>query len=105
MKRTFTRKGYGRIIVDSEQSISKVKQIIKEMDAFEYKYLPNDFIVDWDHLLTDPSVVYTHKFDELDINKLTIRCFMEGINIFCLDNGHDEYFKIPDRDSDTEEEE
>jgi hypothetical protein len=88
MKDTFTRKGYGRIYVYEEDDIEKVKDIILRMDDFEYEYLPHDFITTIDEY---PRVVYTGKFDDLDINALTVLCLMEGVPIFAFDSGHDEY--------------
>ena len=40
----FPHKHYGRIFVENEEDIAALKQIIKEMDDFEYRYLPNDLI-------------------------------------------------------------
>ena len=40
----FPRKGYGRIFVEKEEDISKVKEIICKMDEFEYEYLPPELI-------------------------------------------------------------
>jgi hypothetical protein len=88
MKNIFTRKGYGRIYVYKEDDIEKVKDIILRMDDFEYEYLPRDFITTIDEY---PRVVYTGKFDDLDIDALTILCMREGVPIFAFDSGHDEY--------------
>lgn len=88
MKKTFTRKGFGRIFVDKPENIETVKQIIHGIDEFEYDYMPDDFIAVFEEY---PKLVYTHKFDELDINKLTAMCFKRGIYIFCCDNGFDEF--------------
>ena len=84
---TFTRKGYGRIYVDKTENIDAVKNKIKELDEFEYEYLPSDLIAPFSEY---PKIVYTYKFDSLDINKLTAILWKEGIHIFCLDNGHDD---------------
>lgn len=35
----FPRKGYGRIFVEKEEDIEKVKDIIRKMDEFEFEYL------------------------------------------------------------------
>jgi len=87
---SFTRKGYGRIYVENEQDIEKVDKIIKEVDEFEYYYLPSKYIA---HFSEYPKVIYTHKFDDIDINYLTALCWHRGIKIFCLDNGHSEYVR------------
>ena len=88
---TFTKKGYGRIYVSEMGNIPRIKEIIKDMDDFEYTYIP------WDHLFADPSeypkVIYIHKFSDLDIDELTYRCFLERIFIFCFDAGYNEYGK------------
>ena len=44
MSNTFPRKAYGRIFVEKEEDIDKVKEIIRKMDEFEYEYLTNDLI-------------------------------------------------------------
>ncbi len=86
----FTRKGYGRIYVVNKDDIAKVDSIIQQMDAFEYEYLPDDFIAPFSEY---PGLCYTHKFDGLDTNALTAICLKQGISIFCCDNGYNEYMK------------
>ena len=94
----FPRKGYGRIFVEKEEDIGKVKEIIRKMDEFEYSYLPEKLITVFspniktfpadnpkDHLWLDFE--YTHKFDSLDLNELQFRCWAAGIKIFCVMNG------------------
>ena len=100
MANEFSRKGYGRIFVEKEEDIPKVKEIIRKMDEFEYSYLPEDLIkvfdpnikrfpdmlnVPKDHLWLD--MAYTHKFDNLNLNELQYRCWATGIKIFCVMNG------------------
>lgn len=88
MTNTLTRKGYGRIYVEDASLIDSVKEIIKELDAFEYEYLPDDFIAPF----TDyPELIYTHKFDGLCMNRLTATCWKKGIQIWVCDNGHEEF--------------
>lgn len=99
---TFERKGYGRIFVEKEEDIDKVKDIIRMMDEFEYDYLPSKLITVFnpnnktfpkenpkDHLWLDME--YTHKFDSLNLNELQFRCWAEGIKIFCCIGGSQEY--------------
>ena len=86
--KTFTRKGYGRIYVDTLENIEKVKEIIKEMDQYEYEYLPPDLIALFSEY---PNVAYVHKFNDLDINKLTAKCWSLGIKIWVFDAGFEEY--------------
>jgi DNA polymerase elongation subunit (family B) len=77
--KTFPRKGLGRIYVTKEEDIEKVNEIIKEMDEFEWEYLPDRFIAVFDEHL---PAIYTHKFDSIDIDKLTARCWGRGIPIW-----------------------
>jgi len=82
--RTFTRKGYGRIYVLYERHIIPVSDVIKELDPFEWEYLPDNFIVSW---AMYPDIIFTHKFCDLDIDKLTAICWSRGMPIWCFDNG------------------
>ena len=96
----FPRKEYGRIFVEKESDIEAVKEIIRKMDDFEYKYLPDDFIA----VFTPEKykrnaengkrywfvrLVYTHKFDSLDLNEFQARCWIAGIKVFCVMDGQD----------------
>ena len=81
---TFCRRGWGRIYVNTKKDIVAVDKIIKKMDEFEYDYLPDNFITLFEEY---PELVYTHKFDNLDLNNLIAICLKKGIPIFCLDNG------------------
>ena len=87
---SFSRRHYGRIFTDKEENIEKIKSIIKEMDEFEYSYLPDNFIgVFKTNYFGDENqyycveTIYTHKFDGLDTNELTRRCWEQGIMMFC----------------------
>lgn len=88
MATTFTRKGYGRIYVEDHYRIKNVEEIIKVMDEDEHRYLPKDLVAP---LSTYPEVVYTGKFDELDLDALALICFKYGIHIWCYDSGRNEY--------------
>ena len=97
---TFPRKAYGRIFVEKEADISKVKDIIRKMDEFEYDYLPEKFITVFDSNIkafSDGSkhfwmdFAYTHKFDSLDLNELQFRCWAAGVKIFCVMGTGDDY--------------
>ena len=79
---TLPRKGYGRILVQKEEDIQKVKDIIKEMDDFEYDYLPDDMIAVFK--TNDVKTVYTLNFDSLDLNELQIRCWEQNIPIMII---------------------
>lgn len=86
MATTFTRKGYGRIYVADSKYLKVVGEIIKEMDSAEAVYMPVDLIAP---ISNYPDVVYTGKFDELDLDALTIICFKHGISIWCFDAAHE----------------
>jgi len=87
------RKGYGRIYVKDEKHIERVKQIIKEMDQFEYEYLPEDLITTLDQY---PKTAYTYKFDNINIDMLTYKCIKEDIIILCIDNSKNEFLREDD---------
>ena len=88
--RKIHRKGRGRIIIlvdtkcrritedDRTTLTNKVKQIIKEVDDFEYEYLPDDYID-----INKTDLVYSDKFD-IDCEKLIRACYVEGIRIKIL---------------------
>lgn len=85
---TLTHKGYGRIYVDWNDHIQTVHNIIKEMDEYEFGYMPSDIVT---HASDYPKVVYTHKFDDLDMDELTARCWRVGVRIWVFNAGHNEY--------------
>ena len=95
MYNTFPRKAYGRIFVEKPEDVEKVKSIIKQMDEFEYEYLPDDFIVPFSVETASIGgkqeyvmrLQYTHKFDNLDLNELQFRCWAFGIKVFCCMQG------------------
>lgn len=76
----FSRKGYGRIFVEKEEDINKVKDIIKEIDEYEFSYLPDGFIAVFNE--NNMHAVYTHKFCDLDIQLLCRVCWERGIHMF-----------------------
>jgi hypothetical protein len=80
---TLTRKGYGRIYVANPEDVQKVKDIIREMDEFEFDYLPAGLVAPFSHY---PTLHYTHKFCDLDMNALTAICWSRGIFIWVCDN-------------------
>ena len=67
------------------EDIDKVRAIIKELDEFEYDYLPDNYIA---HFSEFPGVEYTGKFDDLSIDELTAICWERGIHIWVFDAGH-----------------
>lgn len=100
---SFGRKEYGRIFVKNESDIEKVKSVIKAMDEFEYRYLPIDLIGVFNPQIIhgdgktfiDVPVAYTYKFDSLDLNELQVRCWLKGIQVFCVMSGND-YMAFPE---------
>lgn len=83
-----THKGYGRIYCEHVNDIDSVKKIIKEIDDFEYEYLPKDLITTYDKY---PQTVYIGKFSDMDMNKLTAECWKRGVKIWVFDDGHNEF--------------
>jgi hypothetical protein len=76
----FIAKGYGCIFVFKPEHIDKVRRIIRELDEFEYDYLPDGYIAVWDG---EAKLCYTHKF-ELNIPELVVACGKRNIPIYCV---------------------
>lgn len=85
---TLTHKGYGRIYCEDEDDIEEVRDIIKSLDEFEYSYLPTNLIAPFTEY---PKVVYTHKFSDLDMDRLTAECWKQGLRVWVFDAGYTEY--------------
>jgi len=83
---TLTHKGYARIYIRVGSDIPRVEEIIKEMDPFEFDYLPPGMIAHYTHY---PYTVYTGKFSDLDMDELTNKCWEKGIHIWVYDQGLD----------------
>lgn len=90
--KTLTRKGFGRIYVAKETDVKLVKAIIKELDEFEFDYLPGNLVAPFSEY---PNLVWTGKFDGLCMNRLTGQCWSRGVYIWVLDNGHEEFLTNP----------
>lgn len=86
--RRFPRKGMGRIFVEKHEDIERVKQVIKEMDEFEFEYIPSGLITVFNPSET-PSMSFTSKFYDLDIDELIIRCWKAGIKCFAVAEVYD----------------
>ena len=84
----FTRKGYGRIYCESIEDIVNVQDIICLIDEYEFRYMPADMITVSSEY---PKVVYNGKFDDLDLNELTARCWKAGVKIWCFNAGFNSY--------------
>lgn len=88
----FPHKSYGRIFVEKEEDIQKLREIIKEIDEFEYSYLPSDLIT----VFSDKHMhsVYTHKFDDMNMTEVMYRAWSKGIKCFCVFgkiNGYEDF--------------
>lgn len=90
---TFVRKSFGRIFVEKAEDIDRVKSIIQRMDDFEAQYIPDGLIAVFDPVrMADNNkivvdLVQVGKFDNLNLNELQMRCWMEGIHILCWRGG------------------
>lgn len=84
---TLTHKGYGRIYCESGDKVLEVEAVINELDAFEYSYMPKGMVAPFEEY---PKVVYTHKFSDMDMDKLTAECWKRGIKIWVFDAGHND---------------
>ena len=80
----FPRKGLGRIYVQHEDDIDKVREIVKELDENEFYYLPDDFVTTVDQY---PRLVFVGKFDDMPIEALTAECWKRGVPIWCVCDG------------------
>lgn len=78
----FPHKGYGRIFVENETDIPVLKEIIREMDDFEFGYLPTDLIAVFSD--KNMSSVYTYKFDDMNMTEVMCRAWSKGIKCFCV---------------------
>ena len=80
---TFERKGFGRIFVETEEDVEKLKEIIKEIDPYEANhYLPEDLITTFSD--DNFESVYTHKFCDMNMVKVLHKAWTRGINCFCV---------------------
>ena len=78
----FPNKGYGRLFVEKEEDIAKIKEIIKEIDNFEYSYLPEKLITVFSE--ENMKSVYTYKFSDLNMTEVLYRAWSKGIKCFCV---------------------
>lgn len=81
------RKGESRCFVFFQDHIEKVKAIIKEIDEFEFEYMPEDWITLWDGHYDDR--VYNGKFD-INIVRLYTECGKKGISIIIVSTNQPE---------------
>ena len=85
----FSRKGYGRIFVENKSDISKVEEIIKEIDPDEYLYYPSGDTWAGKRLVATFSEenfhsIYVGKFDDMDIGQILKKAWLQGIHCFAV---------------------
>ena len=68
-----------RIYTDRPENIAKIEEIIKEIDNFEYEYLPHNLIAVFNGKI---DYVYNGKFYDIDMDEVMKRCWEEGIYAF-----------------------
>ncbi len=73
------RKGKARIYTDSKENVTKIKRIIRNMNHYEYTYLPKDLIAVFEGHINH---VWNHKFCDLDMDDLIRKCHEKGIWMF-----------------------
>lgn len=90
------KKTFGRIWVRKIEDKERVIKIIKEVDDFEYEYLPDDFVEVYPCNPKRATLVYGGKF-EIRTDLLKLACWTKGIDIWIV-TGHDEMTTVPRRD-------
>jgi len=73
-------KGNSRCFVFREEDIQKVYDTIKEIDYFEFSYVPTEWVTVWDGNGYSSSLVYNGKFD-IDLPRLIDECAKKGVGI------------------------
>ena len=81
-KMIFPYKGYGRIFVEKEEDIDKIKEIIKEIDDYEYDYMPDDLITVFSE--ENYHSKFVHKFNDMDMGKVLKVAWERGIKCFVV---------------------
>ena len=67
--------------VAKKEHVETVNETIREVDAFEAGYMPDDVVTVYSE---DAELVYLHKF-EIDINALAKACINKGVWIWYVD--------------------
>lgn len=88
----FERKGYGRIFVDKQEDVEKIKEIMWEIDPHEMEwYYPSGNYVgsSGDELVTvftpeNYRSVYVGKFDDMDMTRVLEKAWEKGIHCFVV---------------------
>ena len=80
-------RGYGRVFVEKEEDIEKVKAIMREIDQEEFDYYYPDRREGELVTVFDPKkyeTIYTHKFDEMDMAEVMRKAWEQGIKCFVV---------------------
>lgn len=81
--KTFNNGAEGRIYTDTQENVERIKQIIKNIDEFEYPYLPDDFVAVWRDG-ADIDLIPNWKFYGLDLQKIEKECTFKNIPCGCF---------------------
>lgn len=86
----FAKKTSGRIFVRHEADVQRVIDIIKELDEFEFEYLPDGFVTVMPEDVNKAKLTYGHKF-ELRMDLLKLECWRQGIEVMLVTGWRDPY--------------
>lgn len=91
MGMNFHRKDYGRVFVEKYEDIEKVKEVMREVDPYEFEgyYPTGNHLGGQGELITvfneeNIKAIYTHKFDSMDMTKVMVECWRRGIKCFMV---------------------
>ena len=88
----FSRKGYGRIFVEKEEDITKIENIMREIDEYEFEnYYPTGEYMGGNNkrLVTVFSEenfksIYVGKFDDMCMTQVLKKAWEQGIHCFAV---------------------
>lgn len=86
MKYGIVYKGYTRCFVFNKKHAKIVEETIKEIDKYEFIYMPQRWIAFWDYKNEKrrPPLIYSgNKFD-IDIINLKIECAKKGVAVLIV---------------------
>lgn len=79
MRRMLPLKSYARIYCFLSEHVPEVVKVIQELDPFEAEYLPPDLVAPFSEY---PQTAFTGKFDDFDMDFLTVNCWHRGYPIY-----------------------
>lgn len=85
--KTLTRKGYSRLYCENRIDIPGIINLLIQFDEYEFGYMPDKWITTSDEY---PKVVYTGKFDDIDIDEFTALCWKNGFKVWIFDAGNED---------------